>query len=526
LGEICQKEMWMLLFRLAGVVALSALLVTGGAGGAIAAPPTPSSGPTVGGTTVSGTITGVTFTQVSAGYEHSLAVGSDGKIYAWGANGYGQLGNGSNPTSDVPVLVMTPANVTFTQVSAGGFHSLAVGSDGNTYAWGDNSNGQLGNGSNTNSNVPVQVTLPTGVTFTQVSAGTYHSLAVGSDNKTYAWGENRYGKLGNGSNTDSNVPVQVTLPTAVTFIQVSAGGTHSLAVGSDNNTYAWGYNSYGQLGNGSSTNSNVPVQVTLPTGVTFTQVSAGLGHSLAVGSDGNAYAWGSNSYGQLGDNTTTDSNLPVSVPVPGGSATFTQVSAGRYHSLAVDSNGNSFGWGNNSSGQLGNTSTADSHAPLLVTVPAGVTFTQMSAGAAHSLAVGSDGKSYAWGKNDLGQLGNNTLTDSHVPVPVYGPVVVTGVSFDGVPGTGLLSQPAGTWSVVTPAHTSGAVDVLVSYTQFGVAGTEVTAGGFTFAAAPVATLAATGSPTPYPAIGTAFLLIMVGGAILATRRRHRQNKVN
>jgi LPXTG-motif cell wall-anchored protein len=124
-------------------------------------------------------------------------------------------------------------------------------------------------------------------------------------------------------------------------------------------------------------------------------------------------------------------------------------------------------------------------------------------------------------------LGNNTLTGSHVPVQVYVPVVITGVSFGGVAGTG-LSQSADSWSVVTPAHASGAVDVVVSYTQFGVAGTEVTVGGFTFAAAPVATLAATGSATPYPAFGAAFLLIMVGGAILVTRRRHRhaQNTIN
>jgi hypothetical protein len=241
---------------------------------------------------------------------------------------------------------------------------------------------------------------------------------------------------------------------------------------------------------------------------------------LAVGSDGNAYAWGANFYGQLGNSTTTDSNLPVSVPAPGSGAKFTQVSAGNFHSLAVDSNGNSYGWGYNKFGQLGNASTADADAPLLVTVPSGVTFTQLSAGANHSLAVGSDGETYAWGFNGDGQLGNNTFTESHVPVPVYAPVVVTGVSFDGVPGTG-LSQSVGSWSVVTPAHASGVVDVVVSYTQFGAARTQVTVGGFSFGAT---TLAATGSATPFPAIGSALLLVMVGGMILATRRHRKQTK--
>jgi alpha-tubulin suppressor-like RCC1 family protein len=508
-----------MLFRIAGVVALSALLVTGGAGAAIAASPTPTSGPTSGGTIVSGTA-GVTFTEVSAGHGHSLAVGSDGDIYAWGYNGYGQLGNNSTTDSDVPVLVTLPAGVKFTQVSAGYRHSLGLATNGNIYAWGYNFLGQLGNGTTTDSHVPVLVLMPAGVTFTQVSAGFIHSLALDSDGNAYAWGGNYSGQLGDGSNTGSDVPVAVSMPAGVTFTQVSAGVIHSLALDSDGNAYAWGGNFYGQLGDGSNTGSYVLVAVSMPANVTFTQVSAGALHSLAVGSDGNAYAWGANFYGQLGNSTTTDSNLPVSVPAPGSGAKFTQVSAGNFHSLAVDSNGNSYGWGYNKFGQLGNASTADADAPLLVTVPSGVTFTQLSAGANHSLAVGSDGETYAWGFNGDGQLGNNTFTESHVPVPVYAPVVVTGVSFDGVAGTG-LSQSAGSWSVVTPAHASGVVDVVVSYTQFGAARTQVTVGGFSFGAT---TLAATGSATPFPAIGSALLLVMVGGMILATRRHRKQTK--
>jgi alpha-tubulin suppressor-like RCC1 family protein len=332
--------------------------------------------------------------------------------------------------------------------------------------------------------------------------------------------------LGNGTITDSDAPELVTMPAGVTFKQVSAGGSHSLALDPNGNAYAWGDNGSGQLGDGLNTDSHVPVAVTMPANVTFTQVSAGSAHSLAVGSDGNAYAWGKNGDGQLGNGSITDSHVAVPVSAP-ANVTFTQVSAGRDHSLAVDSNGNSYGWGYNAYGQLGNNSTTDSDAPVLVTLPAGVKFTHVSAGYLHSLALDSNGNTYAWGNNEVGQLGTNTLTESHVPVPVYAPVVVTGVSFDGVAGTG-LSQTAGSWTVVTPAHASGAVDVVVSYTQFGVAGTEIMAGGFTFTAAPVATLAATGSATPFPAFGTAFLLIMVGGAILATRRRHRQvqNKIN
>ncbi len=436
-------------FRLAGVVALSALLVAV-SGAAFAAPPTPSSGPIAGGTTVTGTLTGVTFTQVTAGGFHSLAVGSDGHTYAWGYNGNGQLGNGTNTDSSVPVVVSTPAGVTFTQLAAGRSHSLAVGSDGNTYAWGNGSYGQLGNGALTNSSMPVKVSTPAGVTFTQVAAGYTYSLAVGSDGNTYAWGNGGNGQLGNGTNTDSSVPVKVSTPAGVTFTHVAAGGNHSLAVGSDGNTYAWGYNGNGQLGNGTTTNSSVPVKVSTPAGVTFTQVAAGDRHSLAVGSDGNTYAWGYNSDGELGNGTITNSSMP-----------------------------------------------------LKVSTPAGVTFTQVSAGSGHSLAVSSDGNTYAWGYNGDGELGNGTTTQSSVPVAAGTPVV-TGVTFSGAPGTG-LTQTAGSWSVVTPAHAAGPVDVVVSYTQFGAANTVTTVAGFTYNPAP-----APATPVAAPATAVAGIAHFAG----------------
>ncbi len=213
---------------------------------------------------------GVTFTSVTASSYYSLALGSDGKAYAWGANGSGQLGIGTNTGSSVPVAVTMPAGVTFTSVTAGNIHSLALGSDGKTYAWGDNSLGQLGDGTTWYRYVPVAVTMPPGVTFTSVTGGYQSSVALGSDGKAYGWGANYYGQLGNGSTTNSSVPVAVTMPPGVTFTSVSASiGTYSVALGSDGKTYAWGSNGSGQLGNGTTTNSSIPVAVTMPPGVTF-----------------------------------------------------------------------------------------------------------------------------------------------------------------------------------------------------------------------------------------------------------------
>jgi len=494
--------------------AVAGLLVSGVVGVLVGVPaavgaPTPDAGPTVGGTTVGDALPpGVTFTAVSAGERSSVALGSDGKAYTWGNNIAGQLGDGTTTDSSEPVAVAAgavPAGVTFTAVSAGGIYALALGSDGKAYTWGDNFYGQLGDGTTTNSLEPVAVAagaVPAGVTFTAVSAGTTHALALGSDGWVYAWGNGADGRLGYGSNTDALVPVAVVagaVPAGVTFTAVSAGTTHSLALGSDGKTYAWGANPSGQLGDGFVTGSPGPVPVAVvagavPAGVTFTAVSAGNRLSLALGSDDQTYAWGQGGAGQLGDGLAASSSVPVAVvagAVPAG-VTLTAVSGGDNHAVAVGSDGQAYTWGRNDYGQLGDGSmTAFSSMPVAVAagvVPAGVTFTAVSAGDGFSVALGSDGKVYAWGHNDYGQLGNGFTTDSSEPVavvPLPG-VVVTAVLFDGVPGTG-LSQDATGWRVETPAHVCGPVDVTVEYTQLGVASTSTTADGFVFGAPPVVT---------------------------------------
>jgi len=164
-----------------GAVTAAAMLVLGGANAAYAAP-TPDSGIEAGGTTITfPEPAGVTFTSISSGDAYSVALGSDDNIYAWGSNGQGRLGDGTTTDSSVPVQVAAPAGVTFTVMSAGTYHSVALGSDGNTYAWGYNAAGQLGDGTTTSSNVPVQVAVPAGVTFTAFSAGDSYRVALGCD---------------------------------------------------------------------------------------------------------------------------------------------------------------------------------------------------------------------------------------------------------------------------------------------------------------------------------------------------------
>src|SRR5690554_993922 len=416
--------------RTVGAAAVAAALVLGSTAAAHATP-APDNGPVTGGTTVMvPEPAGVTFTSIISGDYHSVALGSDGNAYAWGDNYYGQLGDGTNTDSNTPVQVQAPAGVTFTSISAGVNHSVALGSDGNAYAWGDNSAGQLGDGTNTDSNTPVQVQAPAGVTFTSINGGGYHSVALGSDGNAYAWGDNSAGQLGDGTNTHSNTPVQVQAPAGVTFTSINGAGYPPVALGSDGNAYAWGDNSAGQLGDGTNTDSNTPVQVQAPAGVTFTSINGGGYHSVALGSDGNAYAWGDNSAGQLGDGTNTDSNTPVQVQAPAG-VTFTSINGGGYHSVALGSDGNAYAWGDNSAGQLGDGTNTHSNTPVQVQAPAGVTFTSINGGGYHSVALGSDGNAYAWGDNSAGQLGDGTNTHSNTPVQVQAPAGVTFTSISG-----------------------------------------------------------------------------------------------
>jgi len=274
-------------------------------------------------------------------------------------------------------------------LATGGAQPLqASGTSGTAYAWGYNADGELGDGNTTQSTTPVQVSLPTGVMATAMAAGASHSLAIGSDGKLYAWGSNARGELGNGSTTGSDIPMLVSLPPGVTASAIAAGGFHSLAIGSDGKLYAWGGNGNGQLGNGSTTDSSIPMVVTLPSGVMATAMAAGASHSLAIGSDGKLYAWGNNFYGELGDGTTNDSYIPVAVSLPAG-VTARAVAAGSDHGLAIGSDGKLYAWGFNGYGQLGNGSQAEGDVPVLVHLPSGTTPLALGTGpaASHSLVI-------------------------------------------------------------------------------------------------------------------------------------------
>jgi alpha-tubulin suppressor-like RCC1 family protein len=341
-----------------------------------------------------------------------------GSAWAWGYNGDGELGNGTITNNSIPVAVSLPSGTTVAAIAGGLYHSLALTSTGQVLAWGLNGSGQLGNGTTTDSSTPVAVSLPSGTTVTAIAGGYYHSLALTSTGQVLAWGSNSNGQLGNGTTTNSSTPVAVNLPSGTTVTAIAGGRAHSLALTSAGQVLAWGYNASGQLGNGTTIGSLTPVVVSLPSGTTVTAIGGGQYHSLALTSTGQVLAWGYNYWGQLGNGSFTDSYTPVQVSLPSGT-TVTAIAGGGDHSLALTSNGQVLAWGYNGHGELGNGSFTESYTPVQVSLPSGTSVTAIAGGGNHSLALTSTGQVLAWGRNLEGELGNGTTTtDSSTPVVV------------------------------------------------------------------------------------------------------------
>ena len=367
--------------------------------------------------------------QVAASYNHSMVIDTDYKVFVWGSNYSGQLGNNSGSNQLTPVYINDLDDIETiagSMNSSDSNHSLAVTTSGIVWAWGYNNVGQLGIGeSGASRYTPVEVS---GIKdIIDVDAGTQHSLALQDDGTVWAWGYNMNGQLGNGSGGggyDSNEPVEVGNLSEVSAI--ACGGNHSLALKNDGTVWAWGNNSDGQLGTGDTIENHYPIQVIGPDYIGYLEdiiaIAAGDKHSLALKSDGTVWAWGANSYGELGQNSNMTSYYMYPVQVKGVNGSgfltgITEIAAGYQHSLALKSNGTIVGWGKNDNSQLGNYSSMDKHAPVLVSNITGVQ--TIEAGGSHSIAIKRDGTVWTWGHNSSGQLGDNTTFYKDYPVQAF-----------------------------------------------------------------------------------------------------------
>ena len=349
-------------------------------------------------------------------------------VASWGNNGSGELGDGTR--TDRSRYGDIGALDSVVRVAAGWTprygHTLAVRSDGTVWAWGDNTHGDLGDGTTDGRLAPVQVTGLTGAT--QVAGGCDHSLALRSDGTVWAWGGNGAGQLGRGTVTGYEVaPAPVSGLAGVT--KISAGCGFSLALRSDGTVWAWGYDSVGQLGNGSTADSAVPVKIT---GVSqVTAIAAGWDSAVAIVAGGaSVWAWGGNDSGQLGDGTLAGRATPVRVTQI-GTVHIAGAAVGLKFAAILGTDGSVWAWGADRYGQLGNAPAFGPATRPVNTIGAGSGITQISAGSWHVLALKSDGTVLAWGDNTVGELGIGTTTS------VTGPVQVTGL-------TGATQVAAGT----------------------------------------------------------------------------------
>jgi len=355
--------------------------------------------------------------KVFAANASSTPVTTSNTAWGWGCNSDGRLGDNTTIDKSSPVSVVG-GFTDWCQISNGkgtaAYHSLGVRQNGTAWAWGINGQGRLGDNTTVNKSSPV--TVVGGFTdWSQVSAGLSQSLGLRQNGTAWAWGCNPSGQLGDNSTVSKSSPVSV-VGGFTNWCQVSTGTRFSLGVRQNGTAWAWGYNGQGMLGDNSTVSKSSPVSVV--GGFTnWCQVSAGSNHSLGLRQSGTVWAWGSNLQGRLGDNSITTRSSPVSVV--GGFTNWCQVSAGHAHSLGVRTGGTAWAWGNNNVGRLGDNTIVSKSSP--VSVVGGFTnWCQVSAGYAHSLGVRTGGTAWAWGCNAQGQLGDNTTVSKSSPVSVVG----------------------------------------------------------------------------------------------------------
>lgn len=341
-------------------------------------------------------------TKVVTGGNHNLAIDNKGNLYAWGRNDYGQLGFGY---VGEPVLVPTKVETTekFVDIAATVVHSLALTADGRLFSWGRNTYGQVGNGS-TGGNVLSITHVATDKTFKKIAPGYYHSFAIGSDNKLYGFGRNSNNELGNGASTASvSTPKKLS---EVDFKEVSGSAeNYGAAIDINGKLYTWGKNVDGQLGNGLiGTDKMVSIPTLVAEDLSFKKVEVGTSHVVAIGTDGYLYTWGSAISGRLGNNTTTGNVLvPTKLDT---TVTFKNISVGSNFAIAHDINDDMYTFGNGSSGLTGSLSN--------ILVPTLVNFNNkirmVSVNSTAIIALDKSNNVYTMGDNTYGQIGNNTVS--------------------------------------------------------------------------------------------------------------------
>jgi len=348
---------------------------------------------------------------VSAGDRHTCGVKADGSLYCWGRRTEGQLGTGGagyDPPRRTPERVTGGAEG-WVSVAAGGSHTCGVKTDGSLYCWGSNGGGRLGDGTTGERRTPTREASRAD-DWASVSAGDEHTCAVKTDGSLHCWGRNAAGQLGDGTTADRRTPTQETSG-ASDWASVAAGWRHTCGVKTDGSLHCWGRNTADQLGDGTTVDRRAPTREASGA-AHWASVSAGWRHSCGVKTDGSLHCWGRNVSGKLGDGTTTNRATPS--PETSGATDWVWVGAGERHTCGLKEDGSIHCWGWNSDGQLGDGTTTDHRTPTREASGA-TDWRAAAAGGEHSCGVKVDGSLLCWGRNHAGQLGDATTTTRRTP---------------------------------------------------------------------------------------------------------------
>lgn len=329
--------------------------------------------------------------EIALGGWHTCARKGDGTLWCWGANFGGQLGDGTTTDQATPVQVTSLA-ASVAEIAAGSWYTCARKGDGTLWCWGENFYGQLGEGTTANKTKPVQVTS-LGTSVSAVAAGANHACARKGDGTLWCWGRNEFGELGDGTTTQKTLPVQVAaLGSGVAG--VACGWGHTCARKTDGTLWCWGGNNYGQLGDGTKTNASIPVHVT-SLGTSVAEAAAGNEYTCARKTDGTLWCWG-----KVGASSPT--SVPGQISALGTSVA--GVAVGGVHACARKTDGSVWCWGENITGALGAGTGGFFFPPVQVSL-GGTPVAEVGAGASHTCARRTDGSVWCWGRNDYNQAG-------------------------------------------------------------------------------------------------------------------------
>jgi alpha-tubulin suppressor-like RCC1 family protein/tRNA A-37 threonylcarbamoyl transferase component Bud32 len=371
-------------------------------------PPAPAAAPAPATAPVSVPVAAATSrVTVVAGGVHTCLVVADGRAFCWGGNNRGQVGNGGTMRTAVPSVVSP--DMRFATIAAGLSHSCALArGTGTAWCWGDNDQGQLGDGTIAPHATPVRAA--DGHSFTAIAVGAAHSCGLESDGEAWCWGANVHGQVGGGEMASPAISAPVLVTGRHQWTAITAGWNFTCGLERGGRAYCWGENASGQLGNGTTTERRSPEPVSGD--LSFIAVAAGNAHACGVTAQGDAYCWGQNSSGQLGDGSRVDRHAPVKVKT---TAKLVAIAAGAVHTCGLTSDGDAYCWGRNTYGQLGDGTTTDEAQPTRVA--GGHAFASLRTFGSHTCGSTLSGEAFCWGYNLDGQLGDGTR--AHRTRPVY-----------------------------------------------------------------------------------------------------------